>query len=277
MDELKLFLAGGEGGWSARWTKIVGPLPEMPYEIMTSFIKWDDNETHLRMQWAHEHGKLTFLDSGAFSALTKNVVIDLDDYIRFCEERRRYFDFIAVLDVIHDPEASLKNWEVMKKSGFPDAVPCFHIGEPWEFLHEMKDAPVVGLGVAAMQRRGQPVEAWIGECFQRLKDWGSTAKVHGYAITSFDWMWRFPWSSVDSSSWFMGARYGSMAWLEGRRIVMYNRMKPPRDLRTMKVWRQVMPPARGSMEQYFPLLRNNITTYARACELINLSRKAGAA
>jgi hypothetical protein len=268
-----LFLAGGEGGWSARWTKIVEPLPDMPYQIMTSYIKYDDNETPFRMQWAHDQGKLTFLDSGAFSALTKNVVIDLDEYIEFCRTRRKYFDHVAALDVIHDPDASLKNWRLMQEAGFPDAVPCFHIGEPWDYLREMKDADMIGLGVAAMQRRGDPVERWIGQCFRKLQDWGSTARVHGYAITSFDWMWRFPWYSVDSSSWFMGARYGQMAVLEGRRIVMYHRMKPPKDLKTMKLWRRVMPPARGSMEEYFPLLRHNITTYARACELINESRR----
>ena len=73
---MKLYLAGGQGGWSARWQALMDD-PDMsdhPFGVMSSYVYWT-KEDRLRMAWARDQGSSTFLDCGAFSALTLNVDI----------------------------------------------------------------------------------------------------------------------------------------------------------------------------------------------------------
>jgi len=58
-----------------------------------------------------------FLDSGAFSAFTKNVSIDISDYIKFIKDNKNIFKNYAVLDVIGDAKETLKNQIIMEKQG----------------------------------------------------------------------------------------------------------------------------------------------------------------
>ena len=75
----------------------------------------------------------TMLDSGAYTAKSKNKKIDID---ALCKEiKTGRWDEAAALDVIGDPEASYKNAIYMKGMGV-NAFPTFHYGEPWEFLIE---------------------------------------------------------------------------------------------------------------------------------------------
>ena len=57
-----------------------------------------------------------FLDSGAYSAMTQDITIDIDEYIDFCKENKSRVSLIACLDVIGDPEASRENFDIMTKA-----------------------------------------------------------------------------------------------------------------------------------------------------------------
>ena len=50
-----------------------------------------------------------FLDSGAYSAWSKGVTIDIDEYISFIKKNIKYITVYANLDVIGDPEATYRN------------------------------------------------------------------------------------------------------------------------------------------------------------------------
>jgi hypothetical protein len=272
---MKLFLAGGQGGWSARWNTLMSD-PDManyPFGVMSSYVWWTKDD-RLRMEWAQANGRPTYLDSGAFSALTLNKTIKVDEYITFARGHRDLFDHVASLDVIHDAVASAENHQRMLDAGFENAVPCFHVNEPWEYLYAMSGAPLVGLGVGGLQSRRDSVVRWLGECFSRLAEHGATCDVHGYAITVPDWMWRFPWYSVDSSSWFMAARYARMAVLTGRTMKFYNRLNPPKRLALIKVWRKLMPPEKTTSESYFPLLRHNIKAFSTYAANVTRARES---
>jgi hypothetical protein len=48
-------------------------------------------------------------------------------------------------------------------------------------------------------------------------------KVHGFALTSFDTMKRYPFYTVDSTTWLMGQKYGSTFMFRGNRLIRFEK------------------------------------------------------
>lgn len=157
------------------------------------------------------------MDSGAFSAHNSGVTIDLDDYIACC---KRLIDSdpqlteVYALDVIGDWKASLDNTEKMWADGVP-AIPCFHVGEPWDALLSMaKRYPKIAFGGVA-QIGSKKALAWAGQCFARV--WPK--KVHGFAMCSEKAVMTLPFHSVDSTSWEIGpCKFGNWRAFGGQRV-----------------------------------------------------------
>jgi hypothetical protein len=142
------------------------------------------------------------LDSGAFSALHQKLEINLTDYIETCKrliDEEEQLTEIYALDVIGDWKKSLANTEKMWKAGVP-AIPCYHVGEPWEHLINIaRDYPKIAIG-GMSQLRGNAVITYVGQCFARV--WPKP--VHGFAVGGRDLIMRFPWHSVDATNWELG-------------------------------------------------------------------------
>jgi len=64
-------------------------------------------------------------DSGAYSADTHGAVITVADLCAWATEWRKHFAWVAALDVIGDPVASHRNWELMRSHGV-NAMPTVH-------------------------------------------------------------------------------------------------------------------------------------------------------
>lgn len=156
------------------------------------------------------------MDSGAFSAHNSGATINLNDYIDCCK-RLMSSDSqlveIYALDVIGDWKASLDNTEKMWAAGVP-AIPCFHVGEPWDALISMaKRYPKIAFGGVA-QIGSKKALAWAGQCFARV--WPK--KVHGFALCSEAAVMSLPFHSVDSTSWELGpCKFGNWRAFGGQR------------------------------------------------------------
>ena len=154
-----------------------------------------------------------FLDSGAFSAFTKGVEINLNEYIEFVKKNLDVIDVYANLDVIRDPVATLRNQEIMEAAGL-HPLPVFHIGSDYSYLKHYleKGYDYIGLGIAAQKDKKMLID-WLDECFSKYlckKDGFPKVKVHGFGITRLGIMLRYPWYSVDSTSWVISSRMGSI-------------------------------------------------------------------
>ena len=153
------------------------------------------------------------LDSGAYSAATLGVEIDLDRYIAFCHKFRvDYPQAVYVsLDVIGNGKKSHENWRIMRDAGL-NPMPVFHplprLERKWlfKYLDETKHVGLGGLvGVPGALRRSALAQSWellIGQ------DRMPIAKVHGMGMSSVSDLVRYPWHSVDSSSWMRSATFG---------------------------------------------------------------------
>ena len=167
------------------------------------------------------------IDSGAFSAWTQGEKeINLDDYIEFCLQNIDIADAVVNLDVIpghpyqkitpeeyeRSAEQGWKNYEKMLAAGIPKEklIHVFHQGENFKWLQRMvKEIPYIGLSPANDKTPEQKI-AWLDQCMEYVTDETGMplVKFHGFAVTSLSMMLRYPWYSVDSSTWALRARTG---------------------------------------------------------------------
>lgn len=159
-----------------------------------------------------------FLDSGAFSAYTLGVDIDLPTY---CEYIKRNKDIIrvedgvvmaSVLDGIGDPLKTYQNQLAMEALG-AKPLPCFHAGEDERYLEwYVQNYEYITLGGMVGSSTKQ-LAIWLDRMWDKYLTDGSgrpRLKVHGFGITAIPLMERYPWHSCDSSSWIQSAAFGSI-------------------------------------------------------------------
>lgn len=143
------------------------------------------------------------LDSGAFSARSRGIRIELEEYIDIAKilmETDADLVEIFSLDVIGDHRATLRNTEKMWEAGVP-AVPAFHIGEPEDYLiHIAKHYPKIALGGMA-DLRGSTKFDWAAQCFARV--WPKA--IHGFGAGTEKLILGLPWHSTDILTWSLGA------------------------------------------------------------------------
>lgn len=162
-----------------------------------------------RVKEMRRDGVKVFLDSGAFSAMTQGVEIDLEGYCRYIHDNRDIVEVASVLDGIGDPQKTYENQCAMEDAGTAP-LPCFHYGEDERYLeYYVEKYQYITLG--GMVPIAKPsLRVWLDRIWGKyLTDAQGRAriKVHGFGLTSLSLMSRYPWYSVDSSSW---QAYGSM-------------------------------------------------------------------
>ena len=155
-----------------------------------------------------------FLDSGAFSAFTRKTEIHIDEYIDYVKENLEYIDYYANLDVIGDQPQTYKNWVYMRKKGL-DPMPVFHAGRnrnPKHLQHYLEEAEYIALGAIAKMNTAERIRNLDNVWYSLTNNEGlPLVKVHGFGLTSFPLMERYPWFSVDSMAWVLqGGSYGHM-------------------------------------------------------------------
>lgn len=154
-----------------------------------------------------------FLDSGAFSAYMKKVEINIDDYIKFIKENREYIDVYANLDVIRDPEGTLKNQKYMESKGL-NPIPTYHLMSDFKYLeYYANNYDYIAIGGLAIAENRTVLVSQLDEVFRNYicnKDGFPKIKTHGFGVTSHELLLRYPWYSVDSTSWNVCARFGGL-------------------------------------------------------------------
>ena len=163
-----------------------------------------------------------FLDSGAFTAWTKGMEIDIQKYIEFIKQNQDVITVYANLDVIskdrfsmgtkESAELTLRNQKIMEEAGL-SPLPVFHIGEPFEYLeYYINHYDYIGLG-GMVGKSKQTLSSWLDVVFRQYicdERGYPKVKVHGFGLTSIPLMVKYPWYSVDSGTWMKEAVTGKV-------------------------------------------------------------------
>lgn len=171
-----------------------------------------------------------FIDSGAHGLYTEHVINKqhrdgykfydttefkayLNKYAKFIKTNTEFIDVYANVDVIFHPE---KTWEAQKyleeEHGLTP-IPVIHYGTDLKWLEMYLN---LGYDYIALGGLGQEVThlvytMWADRAFDMICNQASrlpVAKVHGFAMTSHRLLTRYPWYSVDSTSWMSFGAYG---------------------------------------------------------------------
>lgn len=151
-----------------------------------------------------------FADSGAFSAFTTGAQITIEEYAAWLNKWGHLFTCAAALDVIGDAELSYAQTLELKKR-IPESlqlIPIFHFrgATSFEILERYFEAgfKYVGMGGLVGVHNPDLTDSWLTKCFQMKP---SDVNFHGFGVTAWKTLKKFPWYSVDSSSWTSGFRY----------------------------------------------------------------------
>lgn len=155
----------------------------------------------------HLLGKRLFLDSGAFSAFTRNEKIDIDKYIEFLKLNEEYITTYATLDVIGDWKGTERNTKYLESKGL-HPLPTFHSGSPYTVLERMVDeyeGEYIALGgLVPLSTNRKLMQAHLDKCFSIIK---TRVKVHAFGVNGV-WAWlKYPFYSADATSWLMGGKF----------------------------------------------------------------------
>lgn len=177
----------------------------------------------------------------------RGIDFPLADYIDYCKRHAHEVDAYVALDCLpgenglmdHSQAAieksaskSYENLQIMKNAGLKP-VPVFHQGERFEWLDKMLQDGETYIGISPYLRSHQSeIIEWMDQAFSRITDnkGRPQIKTHGFGVTACNLCTRYPWFSVDSTSWSVGGGYGAILvphYVDG----IPNYAKPPQTLK----------------------------------------------
>lgn len=153
----------------------------------------------------HKDKICLFIDSGAFSAFNSGHHVTLDGYCSFIESLPFKPEHYFMLDVIANPDATMKNYQVMIERGFKP-IPIFTPGAPFDHIDEyLKTSEYLGCPGLLEKYSSQSLH-FLKKVFDRAKG----AKIHMLGYTKPSYVKHFKPFSCDSTSWVRTQRYGVM-------------------------------------------------------------------
>ncbi len=178
-------------------------------------------------------GKI-FIDSGAFSAHTQGITVDVDEYIEYLNSITEYVHCFAQVDCIPGvfgkpktieelnsaPRLSFFNYLYMRpKLKQPEKLlPIYHQGEDVKWLRNMLEwtdengnhIPYIGIS-PANDKSQKEKNAFIHMCFEEIKHSSNPdVMTHAFGMTNLNTLTAYPFTSGDSSSWVQTAVNGGI-------------------------------------------------------------------
>lgn len=147
--------------------------------------------------------------------LSKEFKEYLDHYGKFIQQNEENLDLYANVDAIFNPELTWKAQQYLEKTYGIIPLPVIHYGTDLKWLRRYLDKgyEYIALGGLGQEISQSVYRQWADTAFDMICDQPSRkplVKVHGFAMTAVPLMRRYPWYSVDSTSWLMFGSYGQI-------------------------------------------------------------------
>ena len=163
-------------------------------------------------------GYKTFVDSGAFSAYSRGIDINVDDYIDWINtwypnlERYCCFDTIPTKDISSE-ESARKTWEnytYMRDRLIEPRklVYCFHYGEDTKYLIRALESGIDFVALGGVARKGRKQRYEFFNSLIPIFEEYPHVHVHAFGMTAIDLLNDFTYiDSSDSSSWLYPPKF----------------------------------------------------------------------
>ncbi len=176
-----------------------------------------------------KRGSHIMMDSGAFSfhhfvmkrQNVKNIEAlrekTIEQYVQFCKQHQKNWDFAVTFDYIQDQKVIREVTKRLEGEGCK-ITPVYHGESSLDNLKRWLDEGYSRIGVSTLPWRKQNHKAqqkYYDGVFRTCEPY--KVKLHGFAVTSLNYMFAWPWHSVDSSSWSRTASYGAIYALDPQR------------------------------------------------------------
>ncbi len=225
------------------------------------------------------------LDSGAYSAWINHTPLKVEGYAEYCKANEHLVDYIINLDVIPgiygdkkrlsslDVEAAAiqgwNNYEYMLAQGIPKEklIHVFHQNDDVKWLEKMLEFGMTFIGISpANDSSTKQRIAWLDSIMPLLCDDRGFphTKFHGFAATSVILMVRFPWFSVDSTSWVKFSRFGTIYVPHIDKHGKYKYNKRPWMIFTSTRSRMLKIKEARHIENFSPMVQGAILEYIKS-------------
>jgi len=195
---MKLYFAGGIS------------TPEVLYldgdfGVLTAYLEVKNKKT------LDFNGRDVLLDSSAFSVYTGRANVNVEEYGEHLLKNKQHFKIYANLDVIGDAESTDKNQLYLESLGL-NPLPTYHLGSDIYWLEKyIEKYDYIGLGgLVSISIRKNVLFAHLDRCFSLIMKKKPKLKIHGWGMTGQDVVFRYPFYSVDSTSWLSGGKFNNL-------------------------------------------------------------------
>jgi len=225
---MRIYLAGS--GWSGRiW------IDRGQYDFFRLESYHNISKAEVKVL---QNYKGFLLDSGAFTFMSGGVDaknIDWDKYVyeyaSFIESNKtaNYFELdIDSIVGINEVERLRKALE--KKSGYR-SIPVWHKSRGLDYWKKMcKDYDYIAIGgIVTQEIKRSEYDVFIPLLKIARQH---SCKVHGLGFTNLKGLQKYPFYSVDSTSWLSGSRYGGLYMFNGKSL---DKVKKPEGKRMSTV------------------------------------------
>jgi hypothetical protein len=169
-----------------------------------------------------------FLDSGAFSAHTRGVRIKLRSYADFISANADIIRVAANLDLIGPGN---ERWTYQRQKALETMlasdglgqliIPVHHLRDHFDWLRRYLDDGYRYIGLGGLVGESPSLRRrWLDHVWRQYlthTDGTPKVKVHGFGcfgLASAELMFRYPWHSLDSTTWIKASHYGGSVWLD---------------------------------------------------------------
>lgn len=172
-------------------------------------------------------GKL-MIDNGAFTFYRKGGSLDIDKYIDWLNDNDEYIDYAVALDDIpgkwrqgHTAEevkaSALKTWQnylyMKERVKSPQKLlPVFHMGEHFDNLERyLRCEDLNYMCISALKDiTNSEREKWYSKCYDLIYKLRPDIKVHCLGSATLQNAKKFPFTSMDATSWIMSGANGNV-------------------------------------------------------------------
>jgi hypothetical protein len=135
--------------------------------------------------------------------------IVLKQYIDFCKTDSRHWTMYATFDYVKDCEKIYAVTKALEKQGL-SPIPLYHGDSSLDWLERYckEGYEYIGIGTIPVNNTSwRALKAYYQRVFDVLSKYPKV-KTHGFGLTKLSFVYEFPWTSIDSSSWSRASAYG---------------------------------------------------------------------